>query len=442
MSKDRLTRIAAYYVSHHEARPERRGGCRNNERKLEVREAIKAHVSRFMCRASHYGRKDQAGRKYLPSDLSVAKMYKLFLEQNHQQVSYALYYSVFKYDFNLGFGHPATDICSTCVSLKSKIRNLDQTQWDKAQHAAEYLMHRRRARAFYDLLNQQENSVTVCFDIMENLVLPKSPIGQTYYSRQLYLYVMGIVWHHGKGSRQSEEEVSLYVWCEWENRKDSNMVASAVHDFVTRRMAEPLTRHPNLRLFSDACPGQNRNSTMIGMLFSLSRELNVEISHHFPVRGHSFLPADRVFGRIDQALKKYDTILRPEEYHTLLAQHGELKVYGRDWEAKDYKSAVSGIIKQTKDFKVTEAKVLHISPKSDKIGFKATYTGEACQHPLLKKGKKWSNLKPQHLAHMTTVSEPKKKDVLSLLNSLAVDGPTSEFYANVLASTSQADEED
>ena len=56
-----------------------------------------------------YARRGAPGRKYLPSDLSIARMYRLFEEQTHDEVSLSLYYSVFRSQFNLGFGHPAAD---------------------------------------------------------------------------------------------------------------------------------------------------------------------------------------------------------------------------------------------------------------------------------------------------------------------------------------------
>lgn len=48
--------------------------------------------------------------------------------------------------------------------------------------------------------------MTVCFDIMENLVLPKTAIDQAYYSRQLYLYVFAVV-HHGQDNSQFKNDV-------------------------------------------------------------------------------------------------------------------------------------------------------------------------------------------------------------------------------------------
>jgi len=41
---------------------------------------------------------------------------------------------------------------------------------------------------FYDLLGKVDHdSVTLCFDMMQNLTFPRTPIGQAYYSRQLHL---------------------------------------------------------------------------------------------------------------------------------------------------------------------------------------------------------------------------------------------------------------
>ena len=47
---------------------------------------------------------------------SLAKMYRPFKEQNDLQVSFSLHYSVYSRRFNLGFGRPATNVCSNAHS--------------------------------------------------------------------------------------------------------------------------------------------------------------------------------------------------------------------------------------------------------------------------------------------------------------------------------------
>ena len=54
--------------------------------------------------------------------------------------------------------------------------------------------------------------------MMQNLVLPRTPVGQTYYSRQIYVYVFGVVVRYGNDSAQNKDDVQLYVWMEHENK--------------------------------------------------------------------------------------------------------------------------------------------------------------------------------------------------------------------------------
>ena len=54
---------------------------------------------------------------------------------------------------------------------------------------------------FYDLMNDtKETSVTVCFDMMQNLSLPKTPIRQAYYSTVMWTMLPRNV--TGKGRTQ------------------------------------------------------------------------------------------------------------------------------------------------------------------------------------------------------------------------------------------------
>ena len=255
VSKDRVQRIARHWLNTGVPRPERRGVHRQNAEREQKKTAVRNHITSFTCRASHYAHRGEKNRKYLPSDLNITKMKHLFDEQNHLQISYSLYYSVFQYDFNLGFVHPATDICSTCVHHRFRMKDPDSTDEEKRQDVMHLMLHRRRSRMFYVLMNLIEDSVTVCFDVMENLVLP------------------GVVNHHGRGEPQKKEDVTLYVWMEHQNRKDSDMILSALWHFFNHGAMPGLLRDKKkLRLFSDSCYGQNKNINLLSMLFALRKQ--------------------------------------------------------------------------------------------------------------------------------------------------------------------------
>ena len=64
-------------------------------------------------------------------------------------------------------------------------------------------------------------------------------------------------------------------------------------------------------LFSDSCAGQNINFALLLALHMLAAKYQVKFKHYFPVRGHSYMPPDRAFGRVEKLLRCRETILMP-----------------------------------------------------------------------------------------------------------------------------------
>lgn len=337
------------------------------------------------------------------------------------------------YDFNLGFGHPSKDVCSTCIKFRLRLKDPEISDEQKRKESALFMLHRRKGRKFYDLLNAVGESFTISFDMMQNMVLPKSPIGQTYYSRQLYQYVFAVVRHRGRGMNQRREDIHLYTWLENQNKKDSNMVASALQHYLGNVAFNELCEYNELRLFSDSCYGQNKNVSVLAMLFALKKRKfrDLRIEYTFPVRGHSFMPPDRVFGRLEQEIKKQDTILLPSDYVNIMNKHGNVHVYGEHWQCYDFKAAAAKHCSSTRSFKISDAKVLEIS--GDKVGFKQMYSGDFCHHTLLKRGRRWETFKPALAPVVNCVKKAKKDDVLKLLGELGVNDTVRTFYENALA---------
>ena len=55
---------------------------------------------------------------------------------------------------------------------------------------------------------------------MLNLGLPKTGIGEAFYSSQSDIYVFGSAGHHRCCSVPPEEDIYLFIWQENKNRKD------------------------------------------------------------------------------------------------------------------------------------------------------------------------------------------------------------------------------
>lgn len=104
---------------------ENRDGFRKRSEYAKQRASIVAYLNTLQYSESHYCR-SKSQRKYLPPDCSISKLYKLYAAQfrseecNRPKLSYFRF--IFNTQFNFGFGSPKKDVCSTCLSLRERIK--------------------------------------------------------------------------------------------------------------------------------------------------------------------------------------------------------------------------------------------------------------------------------------------------------------------------------
>ena len=283
-----------------------------------VKKQIDDHIRTFPVMRSHYSRSHHGKRrKYLSPLLSVATMHELYKE-NHESgddVSYEFYLNYFNSNFNLSFGHTKSDTCGTCDQFKVQIEAANDT--DKPRLLSQQEDHHREAENFYSslrtdtkLAKQNNHIATITVDFQQNLPLPHIAVGEVFYMHQLWLYVFGV---HSCGNNHAE----MFCWPEFVARKGSDKVISCLDSFLSTLPSQVTTVY----LYSDGCPGQNKNVNVIHYLFSLIRLGRFRhIQHHFPVRGHSFLPNDRDFGRTEARKKKVQQVFTPEQWYEVITK--------------------------------------------------------------------------------------------------------------------------
>ena len=141
-----------------------RGGHPNPRAMVQrTKKQISDHIKSFPYIESHYARSTTTkGRKYLSPYLSVAAMHELYLKQYepieyeklqrnepiNPLVKYDYYREYFNTNFNLTFGTPKTDTCTTCDELDAKIRDtVDGDEKRSLQEQKE--THLQQAERFY-----------------------------------------------------------------------------------------------------------------------------------------------------------------------------------------------------------------------------------------------------------------------------------------------------
>lgn len=445
ISKDRVQRVNKRHMHSGSSPSERRGGDRISKKYSDKCDAVKNYIRKFKPCESHYCR-GKSVRKYLPSDLSIRKMWLAYNKEHNLslQVKYHYFRDIFVRNFNLSFKTPATDACSTCISYLEKIK-LATDNKKKEDLKAEYHVHKLKAEAFYSLLKQEnDENFILSFDCQKNMVLPRVPDQAAYYSRQFYSYNFTICQGNSK-SPQNETTVFIYNWLETEFRKSSNEIVSAVYH---RLNCYDLSNYSFVKLFADGAASQNKNSSMLVMLgYWLANEApnNIQrVDIIFPIVGHSFLPADRVFGRIEQVVKKKDTIIHPEEYRDIFSKAGTVFQLGQDnVKVFDWKSAATATVKKPGSWHFQFQPSKRLSLKKSKTGSilvrgEANYRSDlGAFKGICKKGQNFSFTKPPEIKiGSCPLNQKKADDVNKLLTKhfgdLWKDDPSLQFYKDVL----------
>jgi hypothetical protein len=208
---------------------------------------------------------------------------------------------VFSKYFNLGLGNPRSDICSFCEWRRNKVKSTVNKK-GKQKAITKNKRHVLISNKFYELLCKEEE----CFDMQQNQPLAKLNTGEVYYSRQIWICNLTVMVHVGS---QSNEDISVYTWCENETGSSSDEVCSTLVNYLQtseKHINEPATEKPSyiLKLFPDVCSSQNKNMTITGALLNCVQESTIfcKIVYVFPVQGHSYMPQINCLGEWNKSL--------------------------------------------------------------------------------------------------------------------------------------------
>ncbi|KAJ4437833.1 hypothetical protein ANN_13771 [Periplaneta americana] len=306
----RRLRVIQKKVLHNETFEERRGSHDNRPHKLEsyVWVKLEGHLSMIPSEKSHYYGSKTNLNYFQNPNLNVKTLFEMFSKNFFEQtgkkltMKYVTYFKFLKEHSNYAFKQPKTDICDFCSQCQNTLRS-DPTDVCKV----EYALHQRKAERYLSMKGDfilktktDPSYLVVEFDYSQNLPVLKLNVTSQFYKRLLWLYAFNV-------HIQNDSSSFMYCFMEMEAKKDSNSVAS----FLNHALRKKLSEFHNVKkviLLSDAYGGQNKNLVTTSFCSWLARVCQVEVTHLFPVRGHSFGHCDRNFGLMKSKLKKVETI--------------------------------------------------------------------------------------------------------------------------------------
>ena len=321
ISASRVDRLLGEKVRNPVRLSDQRGRQKNARKVSEERlHFVREHIKSFPAEESHYSRTENPAAQYLSGDLTLAHMYRLYVqkctEEEKLPVKESFYRNVFMTEFNLRFKKPRSDTCKTCEELKVKIAATDdETEENNLKRDLE--LHHRKAEAARKAMDAdsqvasvEEDSMCLCFDLQQTLDTPKLPVGEAFYLRQLNTYNLAVV-------NNVTLEATMFVWNESEGKRGADEVASCLLKYL-KTVSGSVKR---LVLWSDGCGGQNKNHQLqLLWMYLVQSHRFLSIEHKFPEVGHTYLPCDRCFGHIEQKKRKTDYVYTTDEWVKLISQ--------------------------------------------------------------------------------------------------------------------------
>ncbi|CAH2102300.1 unnamed protein product [Euphydryas editha] len=443
LKKGRVQGVTKRYLERKTVAKENRGGDRKKFLYAAKREAVEKFIQKFVPLEIHYTRGKDRQRLYLHPDLNINKMCTMYNDQAQvgHGVSKGLFRLVFNTSFNIGFGSPRQNMCSTCLQLQERIK-IEKSDATKIKLMTQLRIHKLRAKAFTKYLKEERDDLfTISFDCQKNLPLPKIPDQAVYYSRQLYFYNFTIVVGSSK-QKLGKDNVHAYVWTEGQSAKGSNEICSCVFHCLN---SMDYTNKSVVRLVADGCGGQNKNSMLIAMAMKwlITAPSNIErVEIIFPVTGHSYLPPDRVFALTEKKIKRKEVIIKPEEYVEVVSEHATVHKLTVEVPVLDWKETCKENLKPTQSwhFQISKIKRVCLERNNNKIKVRGeiSYNNDlSVAKSILKRGKLFQHIDPVPISPGVSVKPAKLADVQKLLDKHY--GPNwkneyeeLEFYKKIL----------
>ncbi|KAJ8888585.1 hypothetical protein PR048_008077 [Dryococelus australis] len=196
-------------------------------------------------------------REYLNSQLSINKMYELYVEQCREKARETKIEEPAPNicrNYNLSFFNLKKAECITCNNYSDKLL--------KDEMKTEY-------RA-----NHDKTIVSATLDLQSVLQIPASTYSQMYYSRKIYVYNLTVY----------EATHPHKAWSD--GQRGSCEIGTALLQW-TQQLPDTVTE---MSVFSETCSGQNRSQFISALFLYAIENTNVQIAEHNIVeKGHTYM---------------------------------------------------------------------------------------------------------------------------------------------------------
>ncbi|XP_050315526.1 uncharacterized protein LOC126750070 [Anthonomus grandis grandis] len=124
VGRNRIERIIKQYHETGVLPVKRRGGVSNKS--AHKKQAVQNFIESITCCETHYARNKTVIRRYLPCELNIVKLWKMYDSKVNEQlkVKQCFFRHIFVRKYNIGFESPKVDVWSKCLQFSEKIKKI------------------------------------------------------------------------------------------------------------------------------------------------------------------------------------------------------------------------------------------------------------------------------------------------------------------------------
>lgn len=424
--------------------PDKRGCAPpGNKRSQDDIKLLINHINKLPSYESHYCRKETS-KKYLPSHFTLQRAYDEYKTSVEKPVSRTLYEKYFK-NAGLKVKNPKKDTCAQCDKYKIQLTDNIISPEQKTKIIEDKIKHQDEAEQTYeskrnDIATMSKNQCVLSFDLQQCLPTPSLESSVAFYKRQLWTYNLTV---HNCASTTA----TCYIWYETLAKRGANDIGSCVYNYLSN-LPKNIT---HVTMYSDCCPGQNKNSILMAMcLFFLDQQETVQIiDHKFMVSGHSRMECDSDHAKIEKARKTFpSSINHPYDWIQLIKYAGKNKFLVVEM-AQDMFFDFNSLFKTTYQMKKTNENkekfvfrdvkwIRYTKNEKGIVHYKTSIDSNAKFHKLnLNKRNPVSMNIPKAYDDNLCITEEKKKDLMSLLKF--IPETFHNFYKNIKSNKNTVD---
>lgn len=286
---------------------------------------VERFIKKLPAQRSHYGL-SQSKRKYLNPSLNITRLYREYSIvcpfKKRKILSLWKFREVFNTKFNLAFHAKRVDTCRTCDKLEALIQSeRSETKYreqlsKQKHHHLQLVQHLKEnfKSTIDDAKDSSSNTEVLVFDLQRVLETPSISTSEAFYRRQLSCYNLCIY-------DLKRERGFMYFWNETIASRGAQEISSCLIKYFKQFIPQNTKK---IIMYSDACPGQNRNIKITVMmkkiLDSWPHSTLQSIEQRFFVSGHSFNSCDRCFGVIEKQKRITEMIYVPQHWLNIIEQ--------------------------------------------------------------------------------------------------------------------------